>query len=267
MRLKIFLKSKDYAPLSINYNYALSAAIYNLLRFGSPEFSQFLHGKGYSLNGKSYKLFTFALKLQDFRVVNQTLNFISPLAELTISSPLIEDFIKNIVIGSFKNQRLEIYADYQKTVLNIEQAEIIPEPQYSDRMYFEMASPLVLSIRKEHNGTLKPYYLRYDDDIKTINDCLNHNLMNKYQLLTNKVYTGDGVSIVWDDSYIQESVKKNKKLSKKITITKFEDNPIDIIGINISFSISGDFELIRIGYEAGFGEKNSMGFGLVRLRA
>lgn len=266
MRLKLLLKSRDYSPLSINYNYALSSAIYNLLRFGSPEFSQFLHSKGYILNGKSFKLFSFALKLHDFKVDDGKLSFISPLADLFISSPLIEDFIKNIVIGSFKNQNLEIYADYQKSVLNIEQVELIPNPIFSSEMYCEPYSPLVLSIKKEHNGSLKPYYLRYDDDMKTINNCFNNNLKNKYHLLNNKDYSGEGVSLTWDDSFIQQSIKKNKKLSKKITITKFEDSPIDIVGINIPFSLSGDPELIRVGYECGFGEKNSMGFGMVTVR-
>jgi CRISPR-associated endoribonuclease Cas6 len=264
MRLKILLKSKDYSPLSINYNYALSSAIYKLLKLGSPEFSQFLHNKGFILNGKPFKLFTFALRLNNYKVVDGKLNFISPLAELYISSPLIDDFIKNILIGSFNNQTLEIYSEYQKTILYIQQVEVIPDPIFSENMNFDLLSPIVLTIKKEHNGSLKPYYLRYDDDIITINNSINNNLINKFRLISNKEYNNsNGVIINWDDSYIQDCLSKNKKLSKKTTITKYEDKPIDIVGINIPFSISGDPELILVGYEAGFGEKNSMGFGMV----
>jgi len=266
MRLKFTLKAVDNSPLSINYNYALSSAIYNLLRFGSPEFSQFLHSKGFQLEGKSFKLFSFALRLQEYKVVDTTLHLTSPLAILFVSSPLIDDFIKNLVIGSFKNQRIEIYAEYQKTVFYIEQVELIPDPLFTQSINFDMVTPLVLTIKKEHQGLFKPYYLRYDDDIKLINSCLSNNLVNKFRLLYNKDYAGEGVSIIWDEAFIQDSLRKNKRLSKKITITKFESRPIDIVGINIPFSISGDTELINIGYNAGFGEKNSMGFGLVKVR-
>lgn len=267
MRLKFTLKEVDNSPLSINYNYALSSAIYNLLRFGSPEFSQFLHSKGYQLDGKSFKLFTFALRLYEYKIVDTSINLTSPLATLFVSSPLIEDFIKYLVIGSFKNQRIEIYADYKKTVFYIEQVELIPDPLFMETMQFDMVTPLVLTIKKEHQGLFKPYYLRYDDDMKIINNCLNNNLVNKFRLLQNKEYSGAGVSIAWDNDFIQASLKRNKRLSKKITITKFESRPIDIVGINIPFAISGDPELINIGYNAGFGEKNSMGFGLVKVRA
>ncbi|XQN73916.1 CRISPR-associated endoribonuclease Cas6 [Methanothermococcus sp. Ax23] len=31
------------------------------------------------------------------------------------------------------------------------------------------------------------------------------------------------------------------------------------------FKVEGDYDLIRFGYECGFGEKNSMGFGMCRF--
>jgi len=62
LRLLLTLKADEGNLISFNYHYHLSSAIYKLLQFGSEEFSAFLHDTGFKLNGKSYKLFTFALK-------------------------------------------------------------------------------------------------------------------------------------------------------------------------------------------------------------
>ncbi|MCX7985269.1 MAG: CRISPR-associated endoribonuclease Cas6, partial [Bacteroidetes bacterium] len=104
---------------------------------------------------------------------------------------------------------------------------------------------------------------RYDDDIKEINRILNQNLINKYTVIYNQRYEGKGVTLSWDLDYAINAFKKNKRLSKKVTIIKNTENKIDVIGIFCPFYIEGDPELIKVGYECGFGEKNSMGFGMV----
>lgn len=109
MRLKILLQcvSKP-AVIPINYNYQFSAAIYLLLKFGSPDFSKFLHDQGYKIENRNFKLFTFALKLWKYEILTNS-NFsgshfklISPYVDLIISSPMVDTFIKNFVIGTFE---------------------------------------------------------------------------------------------------------------------------------------------------------------------
>jgi CRISPR-associated endoribonuclease Cas6 len=46
---------------------------------------------------------------------------------------------------------------------------------------------------------------------------------------------------------------------------KNHEHPIEIIANEIPFTLSGNSELIKVGYECGFGEKNSTGFGMVEL--
>lgn len=263
MRLLLRLSAGKGAHVSLNSNYALSSAIYNLLKFGSPEFSNFLHETGFVSNDKVYKLFTFSINYESTELFNGALRLKSPYAFLNISSPRVDDFIKNFVIGTFAKQNIEIYSEFIKTIFKIEQAELIPPPTYSKEMYFKLASPLVLSTHKTGNGHSQQYYFRYDDDINLINLGLEKNLMNKYEAITGSKYLGDGIKITWDDEYIKNAVSKGKRLSKKVSILKEFDNPIDIVGIFCPFNIAGDIELIKVGYECGFGEKNSMGFGMV----
>ena len=263
MRLLLKLSVNSSNKISLNYNYALSSAIYSLLKFGSPEFSEFLHKIGYKSSNKTYKLFTFSLKLESTQLFNNHLILKSPKAYLYISSPVIEDCIRNFVIGTFHKQQIEIYSEFIKTVFNIDQAELIPTPAISEKMYFKMLTPLVLSTHVSNNDLTERYFLRYNDDINETNRILNQNLVNKYQAINNHSYSSEGVQIDWDHDFAIQSIIKGKRLSKKITITKDLDNPIDVIGIFCPFTINGDPELISIGYECGFGEKNSMGFGMV----
>lgn len=263
MRLLLKLRAKTSDKLSFNYNYSLSAAIYKLLNFGSPEFSSFLHDIGYESNNKYYKFFTFALQLEKTSFNKKYLILDSPNASLYISSPLVDDFIKNFVIGTFEKQSIEIYAEGIKTTFNIITTEILPEPIITNKMNFKMITPMVLSTQINFNGKLNTYYFRVDDDLKKINKVLNQNLINKYEAIYNKKYEGKGIELTWDYDYMVKAAKTNKKLTKKVSIIKDYESPIEVVGMFCPFEIKGDTELTKVGYEAGFGSQNAMGFGLV----
>jgi CRISPR-associated endoribonuclease Cas6 len=256
----LHLNCEAGTSLQINYNYQVSSAIYNLLRFGSPEFSSFLHNIGFRIDGKSYKLFSFALRFDKIKVENNYINLLTPKAELYITSPLIESFIKNFVIGTFENKVIQI-TDKQRTIdFKIVTAEILPDPVFSNKMKFLLLSPMILSTVKEYNGKLNQYYLRPEDnvDIKRI---LTKNLLNKKGLLNRNQVIDGYCNLTWDEDFL----KKNKRVTKKITINENGIYPIDVIGIQAPFTLEADPELIKAGYECGFGEKNSMGFGFAQL--
>ncbi|MEJ5350991.1 MAG: CRISPR-associated endoribonuclease Cas6 [Melioribacteraceae bacterium] len=267
MRIKLKLYSVHSARVAINYNYSLSSAIYKLLRFGSPEFSAFLHHKGFIIKNKSYKLFTFSLQFDNAVLDGNSFILKSPIAYLYVTSPLVDEFIKSFVIGTFENQAIEIMAENIFTRFNIRQAEILPEPEFNEEMKFKMMTSTVLSTMKIVNGKLSPYYYRYNDDLNEINRVLMQNLINKYSIIYNKEYSGKGIKLTWDENYINHALKNKKRLSKKVSILKDINKPIEIVGIYCPFNISGDKELIKVGYECGFGEKNSMGFGMAEVIA
>lgn len=266
MRLQLNIRADKNNKISVNYNYALSAAIYKLLKFGSKEFTEFLHDVGYKNAGKTYKLFSFALRFDKFRIKYDVITLLEQSCQLIISSPLIKEFIQNIVIGSFHEQKIEVVDNRIKTVFNIEQIETLPEPQLNTEEKFIMLSPLILSTKVKNNDRLEQYYFRYNDPISEINRVLNNNLLNKYELLYNKKYEGDGVTLKWDKKYINKMERVKKRITKKVTIRKDEHLKIDLIGNQLPFEIKGDKELIKVGYDCGFGEKNSLGFGLAVIK-
>jgi CRISPR-associated endoribonuclease Cas6 len=62
--------------------------------------------------------------------------------------------------------------------------------------------------------------------------------------------------IIIDEDYVK---RKNGKITKNINF-----KGTNIIGFMAPFEVTGSPELIEVGYEAGFGEKGSMGFGMVK---
>lgn len=263
MRLKLTLKIVGNKQLPLNYNYPLSATIYKLLQFGSPAFSEFLHEIGFQEKGKSYKLFSFALRFNKIPEINNNRFYLkSENVSLFISSPLIDTFIQNFIIGTFENQFIEINYNNINSKFVIEQVESLPAPIFSNTSKFTLLSPLVIATKKESNGKLIPRYFRYYDDINEINRVFNQNLINKYKLVHNKDYQGNGIKFSWDTNYIDKRLAANKKVTKLITVTKKGGIVTNIKANEIPFTLVGDIELIKIGYECGFGSQNSLGFGL-----
>jgi len=259
LRLKIGLHANNLKRIPFNYHYQLSSAIYLLLKFGSPEFSKYLHDQGFKLNGKPYKLFSFSLKFGKYSTTNTEIILESPSLCLNITSPRIDDFIKNFVIGSFERTFFYINFGTESYKLLIKNIEILPEPLIKKEMHFTLSSPLVLSTMKEHKGKLSPYYLRPEEQDE-INRILTMNLRNKFEILNQKQSNGT-VELKWDEEYLS----RHKRITKKITINELGRFPIEVIGIQAPFTIKGDPELIKVGYDCGFGEKNSMGFGMAEV--
>lgn len=265
MRLKINLKPRDTKKICVNYNYPLSAAIYKFLRFGSKEFADFLHEKGFNMMGRKYKLFSFALNLKDISLNEDFIFLNTSYAELIISSPLVDDFIKNFVMGSLKNKYLELHSNHIHSVFEIKSMEVMPEPQFTADMKMRLLTPLVISTVKDEGEKQIQYFLRYNDNMENFNRIFNNNLCNKYKLINNRDYEGESLKLIWDEDYINNRLKRNVKLTKKITVEKENMRPVPIIGNLIPFRLQGNPELIRTGYYCGFGEKNSMGMGLAEI--
>ncbi len=265
MRLKLSLSTSDKL-LPVNYYYYLSSAIYNLLQFGSPQFASFIHDIGFKVNGKPFKLFCFSLRFNNFLISGNRIKLLSHNASLFISSPLVDQFITNLILGSFENNSVELADSIYKCRFTISSVETLPNPSFNQINYFTLLSPIVLSTKKDKSGgSLSQYFFRYSDDIQEINRVFNNNLKSKYFLIHQKEYIGPDLILSWDQDYINKKIAAGKRLTKKISIIKPNEKPIDIIANEVPFSLSGPVALIEAGYNCGFGEKNSMGFGLADI--
>ena len=94
------------------------------------------------------------------------------------------------------------------------------------------------------------------------------NLQQKYELMHGKSAVDMNVEFIPDMNYIRRREQSGKRLTKKITIKEGDEaRSTDLIAFEMPFLLRGDSALMEIAYEAGIGEKNSLGFGMIEVVA
>lgn len=259
MRIKISLKAIfNNTSLPVNYQYFLTGLIYRFIGNSSEDYSRFLHDEGYKLgeSKKGFKLFVYSMLMdQQARVNGNKISFSGNSLTWNITSP-VPDFIQHLVTGVFaEGQEIHIGPEVSPAHFRIEQVETLPSPQFIDMMRFTCLSPITVSTHTDSNSST-PHYLRPWED--GFSDAIKNNLLKKYFLIHGKNLDNATLSITLDSDYM------NKRAGKIIKNIRFKET--NIIGFLAPFEVTGSPELMQIGYEAGFGEKGSMGFGMVKIR-
>jgi CRISPR-associated endoribonuclease Cas6 len=250
MRLKLYLNAPVSNILPFNYEYAISAWIYKMLAKADPTFATWLHNQGYHLEGnhRKFKLFTFSkIQLASYKVIPQK-GFLlkSPQAELTLSF-LIDKAMQDFVIGLFQSQSLSIHIRGGSIDFKIMNVEVLPEPTFKPVMPFRAMTPIFMS--KREKGVQQPVYISPND--ANYQTFFINNLIEKTKAL------GEEMPIALTDF-------------RALTRSRSELLHIDDIKIKafyFNFIIAAPVKLIRIGYFAGFGGKNSsLGLGFCEIK-
>ncbi len=252
MRIRVQLSAlRAPVRLPINYNYHLTSLIYGLLERSSKDYSTFLHDEGYRMGSRRFKLFTYSqLDFERFQLEPPQIVSVGPKIAWQISSP-VSEFVEHLAQGLLSQGRVQLAG----VPLQIERIETLPLPEFSERMKFICLSPLVVSRAVEHNGKLMAHYYRHDEP--GFSEAVRANLVKKYELICGETLACSELTITFDESYIRRRGGQVYKL--------IDFRGTRIKGIFAPWLVEGNPELIEVGYEAGFGEKNSMGFGMVEV--
>lgn len=267
MRIKLTLQPRDRnCAIPINYQYQLAVAIYRILKQASPGYAEFLHKKGYpSPSGKFMKLFSFSsIWCPHIRRVGSNLN-IDHRKNCTfqITSPMLEDFVQNFVIGLFQQQEIEIRGPQAVGRFMITQVETLAELEFKAEMKYRCLSSIVASAKHLHKGKETTYYIRPDDP--QLNDAIRKNLIQKFGIIYQHPPGNDQLNILLDEQYIQRKGGYDK-ISKLITIKEGDElEQTRVKSFICPFTLKGSTELMRVAYDCGIGEKNSMGFGMIEV--
>ncbi len=264
IRLTFQLQNRRQNQLPINYQYAVSAWVYKMLHNGNPEFSEWLHNQGYTLENKKFKLFCFS-ELQfgkngcRFRHPDR-LQISAPSFDLVISMA-IPKVANYFVMGVFKEQKLVLGDRHSQVPLYLSSVETLASPIFSTTSQrFSALSPICVSKPEIRNGKPMPQYLEPSEaDFERI---LLANLQNKYKafLQTTDVNYPD-----WDVSKMSFNLLgiRQKRL---VHLPRKDMRTIKVRGYLMDFELTAPVELLQLGYFAGFGEKNSgLGFGCVEV--
>jgi len=252
MRVKLTLRALRRATLlPLNYQYAVASLIYTTLGSASTDFAAMLHDDGFRADGRKFKLFTFSrLATERARVTGDQMLLEEPTVSLQVSSP-VKDFVEHFVAGLFQSETFAIAGAH----FNLEQAETLPAPTFTNRMSFRALSPVTESIGE---GQKHPRFLSPDDDWSEI---IRRNLIRKYHALNGHESVDTRLIWTWDQAYLAEAARRGRRPSVLIDIRDTK-----IRGWLAPFTVEGSQELIELGYEAGFGSRNSMGFGMAEAR-
>ncbi|HEX2960752.1 MAG TPA: CRISPR-associated endoribonuclease Cas6 [Ignavibacteriales bacterium] len=260
MRLVLKLKAIKEKEFPYNYNALVSREISNLLGFETPEFKSYLQSKGYRATDKPFGLFTFNLHFENVFHKRETLFLRSNNAHLSISFPLLNDYINNYIIDKLPEKEIMIQKGQLQTTFLISRVETVQEPVFRDDIIFVPKSPLMLPGKKMIKNVLRNVYYTYRDDIRVVSKLIKEDLCRKYESIYNSLPANDYIFFQWDRNYIYANEKTTKKLKPKFMLESNQKN-FSVLGNMVPFRIKGNPDLIKVGYQCGFGKLNYLGFG------
>jgi CRISPR-associated endoribonuclease Cas6 len=243
MRVKLTFKGGRNALLPADCNYFLTFLIYDLLRTSGKNLLKFLSEKDHLTEGRDFNLFTFSQLIFTRKWIKQggIVNLGDRITWL-ISSP-IKEFIRHIINELFQRGVVQI----EKVSLYPEDVETLPEPEFCKREYFTCLSPLTMSV----NGK---YYLSMDE-AEEFSHRICEDLIQKYRLLYGSDPHDRSLKVEFDQEYLDAHPHPSRLIDLK---------GLKVRGYMVPFYAYGSTELMRVGYECGFGDKNSAGFGMVK---
>ncbi len=228
MRIKLCLKTDENTLIPFNYQYQVASLIYSLIGYVNPKFAENIHNK------TTYKFFTFSeLLIKNREITTNGIKTKNGNVDLFVSSPN-EEFIKNIVKALLEKNKIR----FGKNLFEVTEIKLCETP--NEIFELKTLSPIYVSTRESNKKIdLYPNNSKFFENLKK-------NLKNKYI----------------------EYFGKNPKGDIEIEVLSYLKKRINIKGFyyrcsHMKFRIYGDIDLIKFGYECGFGSRNSLGFGMV----
>ena len=238
--------------LPISYQYELSAYIYKTIAKSNNLYASWLHDNGFTNYHKRFKMFVFSNLFPQCKAIGDRMCILSDTMYLYLSflpDKSTEEFVK----GIFLDNILTLGDDKSKVQFQVENIEAFATPPALHNCEFQALSPVTVSIKRE-NGSIE-YVSPEKEDYGRM---LINNLKEKHLAFYGKEFS-------CDDSYEFELLSPAK--SRLITIKANTPEMTRVKGFQYRFRLSTEDTLMRIMYEAGLGEKNSIGFGMVEKAA
>ena len=261
MRFKLTLLPTDRnTAIPFNYQYALSAVIYNKIANACKEYAHFLHQKGYALNdySKHFKFFTFSNLEGKFSAVKGALALQSSETTFLLCCHMPE-FAAHLITGVFADQLISIGGSGAKATFSIGQIISLPtafadgDDSILHTVQLKLLSPLVVG---RVNAKGNHDYLSPDD--KDFIPLLHTNLSDKLAVAYNKDHM----------EQINIAAKYGSGQIKSRLVTIKEGTPAEtrvrgFMGFTLEMTAPG--KLINFFLDVGLGGMNSIGFGCVGM--
>ena len=239
MRLKINLKSKNNFKVPFDYNHILTSIIYNKIQ--DLGLAHELHASN------TFKFFNFSqLNIPNRKIVKDGIIAKNGKISFYLSSPN-DLLIKNLVNGFVDDLEIK----FQNEKLIVEKIEALRTPDFSEKSEFKTLSPINIRDSQEIDGKVKRVDLAPSDKFFK---AIETNLIKKYCIFNNIESTDKEINVYSEMANVK---RKRITIPKGPNTTYHRAYMMDLI-------LEGDLDLIEFAYDVGLGEKNSMGFGMIK---
>ncbi|MDX2032795.1 MAG: CRISPR-associated endoribonuclease Cas6 [Blastocatellia bacterium] len=258
MRLHVHLQPRAASSEIPVDNYPLAAVVYGLLAAVAPDYAAFLHDEGFAVDGyeergerpssKRFKFFVFSrLAQRNKRISRDRIVLNDSLATWQIGSPM-DEMMGALAESLMVNREVRIGDRFSEAVFQVAGIDIEEPPPPSARLRGETLSPLFVAVDETDGaGKRVKHHLRADDP--RFESCLAANLCEKYRALTGIAPEAEELAFRFTEpprsQLVQYRGTNHKSWMGRFTLT-------------------GDPALLRLAWEAGLGEANSKGFGMIR---
>jgi len=242
MRLKVVFSFRGRIFLPWNYPDYLRGMFYEEIKKGDLKVARFVHEDGFQLEGKRYKLFTFSLLYPTHKEIRPNGIIMWDKANWFFSSP-IPGIVEAFAMGISMEGQVRI----GRIRCDIERIEVMPAPMFSEEMIFRTLSPIVASTGQRRGDKFSKVFLHPDDpDFRRV---LAENLVRKYKALFGEEPEGE------------IEIEPHEPYKSRL----FNVSGTNVRGYEMRLKLKGDPILIKLAYEAGLGERNGQGFGMISL--
>ena len=239
MQLYVHIELDEPLVLPINYNHIIQAVIYRTLSV-MPDYTDFLHNRGYSSGHRQYKMFQFSQLKGKYRIKEKRIIFYS-FIELEIRSP--EPLLIQLLDGGFRYGGITFG---QKNYKNI-RTKINDFTVEKEELIVKTVTPIVVY---STDSTTK-YTVYYSPEDIEFYEEIQNNAYRKYQAYYE----------VEPDSYVE--IREAGDMTAKKLVTKYQGSYIEAWYGN--FILSGKRKYLDFLYQTGLGSKNSQGFGMFNI--
>ncbi|HHU98485.1 MAG TPA: CRISPR-associated endoribonuclease Cas6 [Bacteroidales bacterium] len=256
MRFRItFNRDGRQRMLPMDYQYYLSAWIYKVIGKADREFSRFLHSEGYTDGNKRFKLFCYSpLSFEKHVLWKERALFEIRSDSLSMMiSFFIPEAAGHFIEGLFVDQEVYIGDKFNGLDLAVTRVERLHEGNHKGIVKYKALSPIVISYHYKEGKYSR--YLSPDDE--GYFEMVKNNLVQKVKVTHGLNELSENIG------FIPEPGKTPK--SKLVTIKPFTREESRVRGFLYEFSLNAPAEIHHLIQSAGFGEKNSMGFGWVEV--
>ncbi len=241
MRLKINLKTRNNFKIPFDYNHLLSSIIYNKIQ--DLDLAYKLHASN------TFKFFNFSqINVSKRKIVKDGIIAKNGKINFYLSSP--NDLLIKNLVNCFVDY-LEIKFKIEK--LNVEKIEALKTPDFKEKSEFKTISPINVRDTRKIDGKLKRVDLAPSDKFFK---AIETNLVKKYCIFNNIESTDKRINVYSEMANVK---RKRITIPKGPNTTYHRAYMMDLI-------LEGNVDLIEFAYDVGLGEKNSMGFGMIKLQ-